>query len=59
MIYIQYTYAIPSAIIVSSLLAYERMELNGISKNWIEGLNFSKISKGQQKEEVEKILRKN
>ena len=49
MIYIQYTYAIPSAIIVSSLLAYERMELNGISKKLDRGTEFFKNQQGTAK----------
>lgn len=49
MIYIQYTYAIPSAIIVSSLLAYERMELNGISKKLDRGAEFFKNQQGTAK----------
>ena len=49
MICIQYTYAIPSAIMVSSLLAYERMEINGISKKLDRGTEFFKNQQGTAK----------
>lgn len=49
MICIQYTYAIPSAIIVSTLFAYERMDLNGTSKKLDRGAEFFKNQQGTAK----------